>query len=69
MLATDEYRSRVAPTVEKFGGQYLVRGGPFEVVEGTDLRCGAKNDVAAHTELTQQRRNHHASVTQTTGIR
>ncbi len=23
----DEYRSRVAPTVEKFGGRYLVRGG------------------------------------------
>ena len=31
----DEYRSRVAPTVKKFGGRYLVRGGPFEVVEGT----------------------------------
>lgn len=31
----DEYRSHVAPTVEKFGGRYLVRGGPFEVVEGT----------------------------------
>jgi uncharacterized protein (DUF1330 family) len=31
----DEYRSRVARTVEKFGGRYLVRGGPFEVVEGT----------------------------------
>jgi len=31
----DEYRSRVAPTVEKFGGRYLVRGGPSEVVEGT----------------------------------
>ena len=31
----DEYRSRVAPTVEKFGGRYLVRGGRFEVVEGT----------------------------------
>jgi uncharacterized protein (DUF1330 family) len=31
----DEYRSRVAPTVQKFGGRYLVRGGPFEVVEGT----------------------------------
>ena len=23
----DEYRSRVAPIVEKFGGRYLVRGG------------------------------------------
>jgi uncharacterized protein (DUF1330 family) len=31
----DEYRSRVAPTVAKFGGRYLVRGGRFEVVEGT----------------------------------
>ena len=30
----DEYRSRVAPTVEKFGGRYLVSGGPFQVVEG-----------------------------------
>jgi uncharacterized protein (DUF1330 family) len=30
----DEYGSSVAPTVEKFGGRYLVRGGPFEVVEG-----------------------------------
>jgi uncharacterized protein (DUF1330 family) len=26
---------RVAPTVAKFGGSYLVRGGRFEVVEGT----------------------------------
>jgi len=31
----DEYRSGVAPSVEKFGGRYLVRGGPFEVVEGS----------------------------------
>ena len=31
----NEYRSLVAPTVEKFGGRYLVRGGRFEVVEGT----------------------------------
>ena len=31
----DEYRSRVAPTVEKFGGCYLVRGGRFEVVDGS----------------------------------
>jgi len=35
MAKMDEYRSHVAPTVEKFGGRYLVRGGPFEVVEGT----------------------------------
>jgi len=31
----DEYRSRVAPTFEKFGGRYVVRGGRFEAVEGT----------------------------------
>lgn len=31
----DEYRSRVAPTVETFGGRYLFRGGASEVVEGT----------------------------------
>ena len=31
----DEYRSRVAATVEKFGGRYIVRGGRFEVVEGS----------------------------------
>ena len=30
----DDYRARVSPVVEKFGGRYLVRGGPFEVVEG-----------------------------------
>jgi uncharacterized protein (DUF1330 family) len=30
----EEYRARVAPVVEKFGGRYLVTGGPFEVVEG-----------------------------------
>lgn len=33
--AMDEYRSRVGSTVEKFGGRYLIRGGPFEVVEGS----------------------------------
>jgi len=30
----DEYRKRVHAVIEKFGGRYLVRGGPFEVVEG-----------------------------------
>jgi len=30
----DAYRARVRPVVEKFGGRYLVIGGPFEVVEG-----------------------------------
>lgn len=29
-----EYRSKVPPIVEKFGGKYLAVGGPFEVVEG-----------------------------------
>ncbi len=31
----EEYRARVAPVVEKFGGRYVVIGGPFEVVEGS----------------------------------
>ena len=31
----EDYRARVAPVVEKFGGRYVVRGGPFEVVEGS----------------------------------
>ncbi|MBZ5656769.1 MAG: DUF1330 domain-containing protein [Acidobacteriia bacterium] len=31
----EEYKARVAPVVEKFGGRYLVIGGPFEVVEGS----------------------------------
>jgi len=31
----EEYKARVSPVVEKFGGRYLVIGGPFEVVEGS----------------------------------
>jgi len=31
----EEYRARVAPIVEKFGGRYVVLGGPCEVVEGS----------------------------------
>ena len=31
----EDYRARVAPVVEKFGGRYVVIGGPFEVVEGS----------------------------------
>jgi uncharacterized protein (DUF1330 family) len=30
----EQYRARVTAVVEKFGGRYIVRGGPFEVVEG-----------------------------------
>jgi uncharacterized protein (DUF1330 family) len=30
-----EYRSRVGHIVEKFGGQYVVAGGTFEVKEGS----------------------------------
>ncbi len=30
----DEYRTRVAPVVEAFGGRYLVRGGALETLEG-----------------------------------
>ena len=30
----DEYKRQVAPTIAKFGGRFLVRGGPHEVLEG-----------------------------------
>ena len=30
----EQYRSQVAPTIEKYGGRYLVRGGAAEKVEG-----------------------------------
>ena len=30
----EEYRQRVIPVVERYGGRYLAVGGPFEVVEG-----------------------------------
>jgi uncharacterized protein (DUF1330 family) len=30
----EDYRSRIRPVVEKFGGKYLVIGGKCEVVEG-----------------------------------
>jgi len=29
-----EYRSKVGATVEQYGGRYIVRGGPFAIVEG-----------------------------------
>jgi uncharacterized protein (DUF1330 family) len=31
----EEYKARVTPVVEKFGGRYLVIGGPFELLEGS----------------------------------
>lgn len=31
----EEYRAKVGAIVEKFGGRYLVIGGPFQVVEGS----------------------------------
>jgi uncharacterized protein (DUF1330 family) len=30
----DAYRQQVAATVERYGGRYIVRGGPCEVKEG-----------------------------------
>jgi uncharacterized protein (DUF1330 family) len=35
----DEYRKMVPPTLEKYGGEFVVRGGAFEVLEG-DWRPG-----------------------------
>lgn len=32
--AMDDYVARVPPTVEAFGGEYVVVGGPWQVVEG-----------------------------------
>jgi len=31
----DEYKRKVAPVIAKFGGRFLVRGGPHAVLEGT----------------------------------
>jgi len=30
----EEYRRQVPATIERYGGRYLVRGGPVDVVEG-----------------------------------
>jgi uncharacterized protein (DUF1330 family) len=32
--AFDEYRKMVVPTIQKYGGRYLVRGGATTVLEG-----------------------------------
>ena len=32
--AYDDYRKRVMPTLEKYDGEFLVRGGGLEVLEG-----------------------------------
>ena len=32
--AYDEYRKLVAPTIEKYGGRFVVRAGAHEVMEG-----------------------------------
>lgn len=31
----ERYRPLAAASIEKFGGRYLVRGGPVELIEGT----------------------------------
>ena len=33
----EDYRKSVLPTIEKYGGRFLVRGGKMEVLEGTWL--------------------------------
>lgn len=30
----EEYKKRTLPTIEAFGGRFIVRGGPLEVLEG-----------------------------------
>jgi len=30
----EEYRKQVSPTIEKYGGRYVVRGGKCETIEG-----------------------------------
>ncbi len=30
----EEYRKQVSPTIEKYGGRYVVRGGKYETLEG-----------------------------------
>ena len=35
----EDYRRRVTPTLEKYGGLFIVRGGPVEILEG-DWRPG-----------------------------
>ena len=37
-----EYASKTPAAIEKFGGQFLVRGGAFEVVEGS---CRSRNVI------------------------
>lgn len=34
----EEYRGRVVPVLEAFGGRYLVRGGALETLEGAEQR-------------------------------
>lgn len=34
-VVIEEYRKQVPATVEKYGGRFAVRGGKFEVLEGT----------------------------------
>ena len=36
--AFEEYRTRVVPVIEAFGGRYLVRGGTLERLEGSEKR-------------------------------
>ena len=31
----EEYKKKAAPLVQKFGGKYIILGGPFAVVEGS----------------------------------
>jgi uncharacterized protein (DUF1330 family) len=37
--AYEAYRTRVLPSVEKFGGRFLVRGGEPKTIEGGGFAC------------------------------
>ncbi len=51
----EEYRQQVAPMIAKWGGRYLVRGGPMEKVEG-DWAPGLDSVSVEHTADSSLRR-------------
>jgi uncharacterized protein (DUF1330 family) len=50
----EEYRKQVAPTIEKYGGRYVVRGGASQLLEGD--RPPARLVVIEFASVEQARR-------------